>query len=272
MPTELSGYEQTTHRSGLAAWMARMIGEIVGGVRRVSLVVDDLEAVLLGVGAGALGGIARELGVLGGDCEGLRLWILRRRDLEESFGDGRLRIRAAGRDAGEVSRVFELGVGIERKQADEHLVLLHDDRNGGRHHVGRIAADHEVGFVDVEELGVDAGHIRRVGLVVIMDQLNLTAEQSALGVDFLRPDLRAEQCLLAVHRQRAGQRHAEADLDRLAALGKSANSGQRGRNQCGANSGIDAAPRDMFAQDTFAHGFLQKVVVLQPHNALICRR
>ena len=27
MPTELRGYEQITTRSGLVAWMARMIGE-----------------------------------------------------------------------------------------------------------------------------------------------------------------------------------------------------------------------------------------------------
>ena len=90
--------------------------------------------------------------------------------------------------------------------------------NRGRDHVGRIAADHEIDFVDVEQLGVDARHIRRIGLVVIIDELDLTAEQAAFGVDLFFPDIRAEQRLLAVRRQRAGERHAEADLDRRGAL------------------------------------------------------
>jgi hypothetical protein len=128
------------------------------------------------------------------------------------------RIRAAGRNEREVFRIFELGIGIEREQADEELAPLHGNGNGRRDHVGRIAADDEVGFVDVEQFGVDAGHGRGIGLVVIMDELDLTSEQSALGIDLFFPDLGAEQRLITVGRQRAGERHAEADLDWRGAL------------------------------------------------------
>ena len=58
----------------------------------------------------------------------------------------------------------------------------------------------------------------RVGLVVVIDEFDRTAEQAALGVDFLLPDLGAEQRLFAVGGERTGQRHAEADFDRGGAL------------------------------------------------------
>ncbi len=61
-----------------------------------------------------------------------------------------------------------------------------------------------------------------------MDELNLPAEQAALGVDFFFPDLAAEQRLLAVHGERAGQRHAEADFDRCGALGEGGRRCERG--------------------------------------------
>jgi hypothetical protein len=47
-------------------------------------------------------------------------------------------------------------------------------------------------------------HIRRVRLVIITDQLNLAAKETALGIDFLFPDLGAEQRLFAVGRRRPG--------------------------------------------------------------------
>src|SRR4029077_15453314 len=58
----------------------------------------------------------------------------------------------------------------------------------------------------------------RPGLTVVISQWHRPAEQAALGVDFLFPDLGAEQRLLAVGGERAGQRHAEADLDRVLGL------------------------------------------------------
>ena len=46
---------------------------------------------------------------------------------------------------------------------------------------GGVAADHEIDLVDVEQLGVDAGNRRGIGLVVVVDELDLAAEQPALG-------------------------------------------------------------------------------------------
>jgi hypothetical protein len=68
---------------------------------------------------------------------------------------------------------------------------------------------------DVNQLGVDAGHVRRIALIVVVDELDWAAEQPALGVDVVAPGLQRDQKLLAVLRHAAGHRHAEADLDRL---------------------------------------------------------
>ena len=83
---------------------------------------------------------------------------------------------------------------------------------------GRVAADHQIDLVDVEQLRVDAGHRRRIALIVVVDELHRPAEEPALGVDVLLPDLHREERRLAVGREPAGQRHAEADLDRLGGL------------------------------------------------------
>ena len=60
-----------------------------------------------------------------------------------------------------------------------------------------------------------ARHRVRLALIIVVDEPDRAAEQPALGVDLLLPDLHAEQRLLAVGGQRAGLRHGEADLDRL---------------------------------------------------------
>ena len=117
----------------------------------------------------------------------------------------------------EVVRVFELLVDIEREQADEGLLVPDHDRHRRRGDIRAIARDDEVDLVDIEQLCVDAGHQRRVGLVVVIDQLDRPAEQPALGVDVLGPDLRGQEPALAVDRERAGQRHRKPDRDRLAA-------------------------------------------------------
>jgi hypothetical protein len=118
---------------------------------------------------------------------------------------------------------------------------------------GCVAADDEVDFVNVEKLGVNAGDGRRIGLVVVIDELDLTAEQPALGIGFLLPDLGAQQCLLAVRRKRTGQRHAESDLDGVAALGEGRCRDQCGREQRSADAGVNAAPGD-----AMIHGFPPK--------------
>ncbi len=147
-----------------------------------------------------------------------RLRFLLRRDLEETFGECRLGVRAR-RQHREIFRIVELTVHRQSEQADEDLILRDNDRHGGRDHGGGIGADHEIDFVDVEQLGVDAGHVRGLALIVVIDELHLTPKQATGLVGVFFPNLGAEQRLLAVGREAAGQRHAEADLDRLLALG-----------------------------------------------------
>src|SRR5204862_7925144 len=64
-------------------------------------------------------------------------------------------------------------------------------------------------------LGKDARHRGRVALIVVIDQLHRPAEEPALGVDLLLPDLHSEQGRLATGGETTGQPHAKADLDRL---------------------------------------------------------
>src|SRR5207342_104481 len=63
----------------------------------------------------------------------------------------------------------------------------------------------------------------RIALVIVVDELDRASEQTAFGVRLVFPDLHPEQCLLAIGGERASQRHAEANLDRLLVL-------RRGRN------------------------------------------
>ena len=206
--------------SGLAACNRAHDRREVGGARRIGPVIDDLEAELLGVGrARPRRRCARTPRPRPTSATVVRLRILLRRDLEEAFGERRLGVRS-GRDHREVLVGYLNSVFTSSPNSDdEHLVLLHHDRHGRRDHVGGVAADDEIDLVDVEQLGVDARHGRGIALVVVEDELDRTPEQTALGVDFLFPDLHAEQRLLAVGGERAGQRHAEADRDRLARLG-----------------------------------------------------
>src|SRR5262245_30246454 len=101
---------------------------------------------------------------------------------------------------------------------DEDLALWYHGHHGRRRRHRGVGPDDEIDLVDLEQLGVDARHRARRTLIVVVDELDRPPEQAALGVGLLLPDLHAEQRLLAVRRQRASQRHGEADLDRLPGL------------------------------------------------------
>ena len=126
----------------------------VGRARRVALVVDDLEAVLLDLLAGALRRALGELGVGGEDRDGLRLRILRRRHVEEADRE-RVDALGADRDHREVFVVVELVVDADRGEADGQLLVLDDGRHRGRHEVGTVGAKQQIDFVDGDQLGVD---------------------------------------------------------------------------------------------------------------------
>ena len=73
------------------------------------------------------------------------------------------------------------------------LLCCDHDRHRRRRDIGAVARDDEVDLVDIEQLCIDAGHQRRVGLVVVIHQLDRPAEQPALLVDVLGPDLHRQQ-------------------------------------------------------------------------------
>ncbi len=68
---------------------------------------------------------------------------------------------------------------------------------------------------NIEQPAIAAWHRRRIAPVVVIDEFDLAAEQPALGVDLLGPDLRRQRRRLAGDRKRAGERHGEPDAQRL---------------------------------------------------------
>src|SRR6185437_1535551 len=76
--------------------------------------------------------------------------------------------------------------------------------------------DDEVDLVDIQPICVDARDRSRVGLVVVEVELDRAAEEAAFRILVLGPDLHRQEARLAVEGERAGQRHREADRDRLA--------------------------------------------------------
>lgn len=113
---------------------------------------------------------------------------------------------------------MQLAVYREPQEADEDLLSLHGDRQRRRQQVGAVGADDQVDLVDVEQLGIDTGHGRRIGLIIIMNEPHRTAEQPAFGIGILFPDLLGEQGRPAVGGEASRQRHAVADLDGFARL------------------------------------------------------
>ena len=85
--------------------------------------------------------------------------------------------------------VVEFVVDADRGEADRHLLVLDDGRHRRRDEVGAVGAEQQVDFVDGDQLGVDVRHVRRRALVVVDDELDRAAEQPALGVDVVAPDL-----------------------------------------------------------------------------------
>ena len=117
--------------------------------------------------------------------------LLLRSDLEIAFGERLTRFRPGGNHR-EISTVVKFLVRIETEQADQQLALLHDHRQRRRNEIGTIGPVDEIDLIDVEQLGVDAGYVRWIRLIVVVHKLDLAAEEAALGVDLLFPDLGAQ--------------------------------------------------------------------------------
>ena len=149
--------------------------------RRIILVVDDPEPGGLGVGARTLAGIMAELGVGVSERDGLRLGILRFRDFEEAVGECGLGRRSV-RHHGEIHRIVEFVVDRGAGQTDQQLLSLDRNRHRGGDLGRGIAGNDQVDFVDVEQLGVDAGHMRGIALIVVVNELDRAAEQAAAAL------------------------------------------------------------------------------------------
>jgi hypothetical protein len=184
----------------------------------------------LALSRGPVAGGAAEFRVGGHERDALRPRALRHRDLEPAAREGE-RALVAARDHREISRIVELPIDVHAEHADRHLVLRHDDRHRRRDHIGGIGPEQQVDFVDAEQLGVDGRHVVAVALVVVIDELDRAAQDAALGVDVVAPDLEPEQQLLAVRRHPSGQRHAEPDLDRVGGARRGRGPRQRERGE-----------------------------------------
>jgi hypothetical protein len=139
----------------------------------------------------------------------------------------------------EVVRVLVLLVVRQPQDAHDRELALHRDRHERGDQVRAVAGDDEIDLVDLEKLGVDAGDGGRVRLIVVGDHLDRPAEDPALLVHVVLPDLDGHQRRLAVRRQATGQRHAEPDLDRVRRAGDE--HARAGEHQ-GARHGADQRP------------------------------
>ena len=79
----------------------------------------------------------------------------------------------AGREYAEIFVVFELGVIGETEEAHQHHVVLHGDRYRRGDDRRGVAAVDQIDLIDVEKLGVDRRHVRRIALIVVVDELDL---------------------------------------------------------------------------------------------------
>ena len=186
---------------------------IVSGRGRVRLVVNDLQARFLHQLMRAFQRVAGEFRIRPDQRHRRGLGVQRHRGREKSRAEALLRMRPASRSEGEIIRVVELAVHREAQQRQERPLMLHHHRHRGGDHVGGVTADDQIDFVHVQQLRVDARHGGGIRLVVVEHQLHRAAQQTAFGIDLFFPDLHRKQRGLAVRREAARQRHAEANGD-----------------------------------------------------------
>ena len=165
---------------------------IVHGVWRIAAVIHRLEAELRHGLAGARDYGLRVFSVRSDQRDGLRLGIHAGCNFKEAQRRRALTVRTI-RDGGEITVVVELGVHVGAEQAHVNHVFLHDDRHRRCDLIGCIGRDDKVDLVDIDQLCVEGGHVRRIALVVEVHELHRPAEQTALRVDLVAPDLETEQ-------------------------------------------------------------------------------
>ena len=218
--------------SGLAAFSARRMRRELHRIRRIGLVEHDWHVALLRDLARGLDQILRELLIGGEQRHRLAAGLLSR---GRERPTPRLSAGPHGALLNHMSWWTLLFTWNEKLPDQQHAALLdqrHDRR--GRHR--RVGREQQIDLVDVEQLRVERRRLRGARLVVIDHEFDLAAEQPALGVDVVAPDLVTEQRGLAAAGEPAGLRHRHADLDRRLI-------GAGSRNQRDANAGDGPAEK-----------------------------
>src|SRR5712691_2594311 len=162
--------------------------------------------------SGSLSGALRERCVGNQDRHRFGLWILLPRDLKEAFSQREVRVRP-GRNHHEILRVVELCVDSERHETEKESLALHDQRHRWRDGIVSVAANHDIDLLNIEETLVNVSDEFRVRLVVEADELHGPAEELAVCVDVLLPDLVGESGGLAVRCESARERQTIPDSE-----------------------------------------------------------
>ncbi len=156
---------------------------------------------------------------------------MRRGKSEKALGKRTHSVRS-GRQHREIFRVVEVPVDAHCHHADGELLVFNNNRHRRRGHVGGVRPEQQIDFVDVDELVVDTRHVRWIALIVVDNEFHRAAEEAALGVDVVAPQLKRKQKLFAVLRYPAGHRQAEADLDRFSRRSGRLRHEQQTRDSC----------------------------------------
>jgi hypothetical protein len=189
-------------------------GRVIDQVRRVAVIVYDLEPELFDVFPGPGHGGLPELGVFADDRHGARARFHGHGGCEETKRQTAVAFRAVRQNL-KIPVVFELVVNAGAEQRHVGHLFLHHDRHRCCNQICGKWRDDEVDLVEIEKFRIDARDQSRVALVVVVDELDRATEQTACLVDLVPPDFAPEQKHLACGGAGPGERHAEPDLDRL---------------------------------------------------------
>ena len=134
------------------------------------------------------------------------------------------RVRGGAEDVG--MQVLGLGqhIGLDHGHDEDDLVLL-GHRRDGRPFGRRQRADQELDVLAQDQVAGDAYGLVGVALGVAHDELELAAENAALGVDLLDEHLRALERRLADQRAGTGEDDRIADPDGLLRRGDAGDEG-----------------------------------------------
>src|SRR5580692_5745626 len=92
--------------------------------------------------------------------------------------------------------------------------MLHDQRHRRCNGIVSVAANNELDFLHIEKTLVEARDKIRVGPIVETDEFHRPAEEFAVLIDGLLPNLVCELCCFTVRREAARKRQAISDFER----------------------------------------------------------